>query len=60
MTEQATVEIVLTKEQQLEILAATGLRVKTLEVPASGDGEEVTARLPLPEWLMKRATAGGS
>jgi hypothetical protein len=57
VADQPTITIELTKEQQLEILAATGLRVKTLELPVEAltDGEEALARLPIPEWLRKAA-----
>jgi hypothetical protein len=33
MAEQPTITLELTQEQQLEVLAATGLLVKTLELP---------------------------
>jgi hypothetical protein len=57
MSEQPTITIELTREQQLELLAATGLLVKTLELPvaALGGGGEALARLPLPEWLKQAA-----
>jgi hypothetical protein len=55
MAEKLTLTIELTREQQLEILAATGLLARTLEVdPASSDeAGAAAARLPLPEWLRK-------
>jgi hypothetical protein len=55
MAEKLTLTIELTREQQLEILAATGLLARTLEVdPASSDEAGAAgARLPLPEWLRK-------
>lgn len=58
MSEAATMQIVLTKEQQLEVLAATGLIVTTLAVPvtAAGESGEVMARLPLPGWRSQRVT----
>jgi hypothetical protein len=52
--------IPLTREQQLEVLAATGLLVKTLEVDASAieaDGT-ISARIPLPTWLVEEPVAG--
>jgi hypothetical protein len=53
MSEKSTITIELTKEQQLDILAATGLMFKTLEPPVGAleDGGEALARLLLPEWL---------
>jgi hypothetical protein len=53
MADPPTISIELTQEQQLEVLAATGLLVKTLELPveARDHGGEALARLPLPEWL---------
>jgi hypothetical protein len=68
MTEKPAIQISLTAEQkaqiqrqtgkqirkqQLEILAATGLLVRTLELPvaAPAEGEGALARLPMPEWL---------
>jgi hypothetical protein len=48
--------IMLTREQQLEVLAATGLMVSTLELPLEAvvEGGEALARLPLPDWLKER------
>jgi hypothetical protein len=55
MAEQPTVTVALTKEQQLEILAATGLLVKTLEIDAAAAAEDgaASAQLPLPRWLIQ-------
>jgi hypothetical protein len=49
------VTVTLTKTQQLEILAATGLLVKTLEIDAAVAVEDgsATAQLPLPRWLVQ-------
>ena len=60
MTETAIHTIELTREQQFEILAATGLLVRRLEVdPASSDETgAAAARLPFPEWLRKSTAAG--
>jgi hypothetical protein len=59
VADERTITIELTKEQQLEILAATGLLVKTLEMPVEAleDGGEALARLPLPEWLKQSAVS---
>ena len=56
--DRPSLTLVLTREQQLEVLAATGFMVSTLELPldAVEDGEEALARLPLPEWLKERLT----
>jgi hypothetical protein len=53
MTQRPTIPIALTKEQQLEVLAATGLLVRTVEVDLAVRSEsgEVTAELPPPEWF---------
>jgi hypothetical protein len=47
------VTIALTREQQLELLAATGLLVKSLEVdaPALDERGAASAQLPLLKWL---------
>jgi hypothetical protein len=59
MAEQPTITLELTQEQQLEVLAATGLLVKTLELPleALADGGEALARLPIPDWLQQPAAS---
>jgi hypothetical protein len=51
--------IALTKEQQPQVLAATGLRVSSLELPVEvmEHGEEALARLPLPEGLKQRVSS---
>lgn len=61
VADEPRITIELTKEQQLEILAATGLLVKTLELPwaALAEGGEALARIPLPEWLRKAAGSEG-
>jgi hypothetical protein len=53
MAEKPTVTIELTREQQLELLAATGLLARTLEVDPECLEEAGTAAasLPLPVWL---------
>jgi hypothetical protein len=53
MAERTTVTIALTKEQQLDLLAATGLLVKSLEVDAEAldEGGAASAQVPLPKWL---------
>jgi hypothetical protein len=61
MRDSQRVQITLTREQQLAMLAATGFQVKTLEVETrqvSEDGE-ATAEILLPPWL-QQALAGGS
>jgi hypothetical protein len=59
MTEPPTITLELTQEQQLEVLAATGLLVKTLELPleALADGGEAQALLPIPDWLQQSAVS---
>jgi hypothetical protein len=49
------VTITLTREQQLEVLAATGLQVTQLEVELESlaEGGEATAALSLPEWIAR-------
>jgi hypothetical protein len=60
MAERPMITIELTRDQQLEVLAATGLLVRALEVdPASLDeAGAAAASLPLPDWLKKRTAAG--
>jgi hypothetical protein len=55
------VTIPLTKEQQVEVLGATGVLVQTLEVDAEApdDSGAAMARLPLPDWLTKREPRSG-
>jgi hypothetical protein len=59
MAEKPTLTIELTKAQQLEILAATGLLVKTLVVDAAADAENgaAPAQLPFPRWLIQETVA---
>jgi len=59
MAEQPTITLALTQEQQLEVLATTGLLVKTLELPleALAEGGEARARLPIPDWLQQSAAS---
>ena len=56
MAEKPTLTIELTREQQLEILAATGLLARTLAVdPESSDeAGAAEASLSLPKWLTER------
>jgi hypothetical protein len=58
MKGQPTITITLTKEQQLEVLAATGLLVRTLALgpEAPDEGGAATASIPLPSWLVKETT----
>jgi hypothetical protein len=59
MPAKSTITITLTKEQQLELLAATGLLVRTLaiDLEAIEEGRAAAARIPLPEWLVKEMAA---
>jgi hypothetical protein len=52
--------ITLTKEQQLGVLAATGLLVRTLALDPEAPDESgaALAILPLPRWLVKETTDG--
>jgi hypothetical protein len=56
-----TLTVALTKEQALQVLAATGLMVNSLELPleAPADGGEALARIPIPDWLKPAAGANG-
>jgi hypothetical protein len=47
--------ITLTKEQQLEVLAATGRTVRALALASEAPDETgaAPATLPLPRWLVK-------
>jgi hypothetical protein len=56
MAETPALIIALTQEQQLQVLAATGLRVTTLEVPLEtlADGGEALARIPIADGLQQR------
>jgi hypothetical protein len=60
METRPTITITLTKEQQLEVLAATGLLVRTLalEPEVVDQTGAAAASLPLPGWMMSRTTAG--
>jgi hypothetical protein len=60
MESRPTITITLTKEQQLEVLAATGLLVRTLELDPEAPDESgvVLASIALPRWLIKETTAG--
>jgi hypothetical protein len=55
METKPTLTITLTKEQQLEVLAATGLLVRTLALDPEAPDESgaATASLPLPQWLVE-------
>jgi hypothetical protein len=55
MAAKPTITITLTREQQVEVLAATGLLVTTLELHPEDldEGGAALASLPLPEWLVK-------
>jgi len=55
MESRSTITITLTKEQQLEVLAATGLLVRTLALgpEAPDEGGAAPVSLPLPRWLVK-------
>jgi hypothetical protein len=57
--DRPTITIELTKEQRLEILAATGLYVKILEVPIEvlEESVEALARHPVPEWVKQLAAS---
>jgi hypothetical protein len=61
MAARFTTTIRLTKEQQVEVLAVTGLLVGTLEVDVEAPDETgaALARLPLPDWLTKREPRSG-
>jgi hypothetical protein len=60
MESRPTITITLTREQQLEVLAATGLLVRTLALDPEAPDESgaAAASLPLPAWLIKETTAG--
>jgi hypothetical protein len=49
MAETVTIQIQLTREQELQIAAATGLLVGTLEVDLAGLGEGESAAAQIPE-----------
>jgi hypothetical protein len=55
MESRPTITVTLTREQQLELLAATGLLVRTLELGAEAPDESgaALASIPLPNWLVK-------
>jgi hypothetical protein len=57
MAQTTSLLIELTREQQLAVLAATGLRLSTLHLSPEAIGEdgEAPARIPLPEWLVRGA-----
>lgn len=59
MSDRESIEIALTRDQQLELLAATGLQFRVVQVPLDSivAGGEAVARLPLPEWLRWAAAA---
>jgi hypothetical protein len=59
MPEKTTVTIMLTPEQQREVLAATGLLVTCLEVDTTSLEESgvPTASFRLPEWLTPKTTS---
>jgi hypothetical protein len=58
VAEKTTFTIELTNEQQIELLAATGLRARILLVEAASldEGGAATASIPLPRWLIESVT----